>query len=200
LSSKAKILHFPFPSFALMSKKTDLSSFDNSWYNPGNPLKRAFWYLTNVFFFKNRLFPFSGLKVFILRIFGAKIGTRVVIKPSVNIKYPWKLSIGDNTWIGEGVWIDNLAQVSIGANSCISQGAMLLCGNHNYAKTTFDLMTGEIILEDGVWIGAQTVVCPGVTCSSHSILTVGSVATKNLGPFGIYQGNPAAKIKERTFE
>lgn len=183
-----------------MSGKTDLASFDNSWYNPGNPLKRALWYVTNVIYFKSRMFPFSGLKVLILRLFGAKVGHGVVIKPAVNIKFPWKLTIGHHTWIGEGVWIDNLAQVSIGPNSCLSQGSMLLCGNHNYAKTTFDLMTGRIILEDGVWIGAHAIVCPGVTCSSHSILTVKSVANKNLDPYGIYQGNPAAKIKERKIE
>ena len=183
-----------------MSQKTDLSSFDNSWYKPGNPLKRAFWYVANVLFFQNRLFPFNGIKILILKMFGAKIGRGVIIKPSVNIKYPWKLSIGDHCWIGENVWIDNLAQVSIGANSCLSQGAMLLCGNHNYAKSTFDLMASNIILEEGVWIGAQTVVCPGVTCCSHSILTVGSIATKNLDPNGIYKGNPAIKIKERTIE
>lgn len=183
-----------------MSQKTDLSSFDNSWYKPGNPLKRAVWHLTSVVFFQNRLFPFSGIKVLMLKIFGAKIGLGVVIKPAVNIKYPWKLTVGDHCWIGENVWIDNLAQVSLGANSCLSQGAMLLCGNHNYAKSTFDLMTGKIILEDGVWIGAQSVVCPGITCSSHSILSVGSIATKNLDPYGIYQGNPAVKIKERSIE
>ena len=81
----------------------------------------------------------------------------MVIKPSVNIKYPWRLTIGSFVWIGEGVWIDNLENVVIGDNVCISQGAMLLCGNHNYKKTTFDLIVGSITLEDGVWVGAQSV-------------------------------------------
>ena len=79
----------------------------------------------------NPLNPFSGLKVFLLQLFGAKVGKGVVIKPNVNIKYPWLLEIGDYTWIGERAWIDNLAQVKIGKNCCISQGAMLLCGNNN---------------------------------------------------------------------
>jgi putative colanic acid biosynthesis acetyltransferase WcaF len=93
-----------------------------------------------------------------------------------------------------------LVPVKIGANVCISQGAMLLTGNHNYKKSTFDLITGEIILEDGVWIGAKSVVCPGVSCHSHAILTVGSIATKNLEAYSIYQGNPAIKIRERSIE
>jgi putative colanic acid biosynthesis acetyltransferase WcaF len=136
--------------------------------------------------------------VFLLRVFGAQIGTGVVIKPAVNIKYPWRLKIGNHVWIGEQVWIDNLENITIGDHVCISQGAMLLCGNHNYKRTTFDLLVGKIVLEDGAWIGAQTVVCPGVTCKSHSLLTVGSIATSNLNAYTIYQGNPAVAIKERV--
>jgi putative colanic acid biosynthesis acetyltransferase WcaF len=75
---------------------------------------------------------------------------------------------------------------------------MLLCGNHNYKKSSFDLMGGKIILEEGAWIGAQTVVCPGVVCKTHSILTVGSVATSELKAYTIYQGNPAKAVKERV--
>ena len=96
-------------------------------------------------FFINPLNPSSGLKKFILKLFGAKIGRGVVIKPGVNIKYPWKLFIGDYSWIGEKVWIDNLANVVIGRSVCISQGAMLLTGNHNYAAKEFDLMVLAII-------------------------------------------------------
>lgn len=146
----------------------------------------------------NPLNPFSGLKVFLLRIFGAKVGKGVVIKPNVNIKYPWLLEIGDHTWIGERAWIDNLAQVKIGKNCCISQGAMLLCGNHNYKKPTFDLIVKPITLEDGAWVGALSVVCPGVTIKSHAILTVQSVATETLEPFALYKGNPAVRIRERV--
>lgn len=179
--------------------KTNLSLYDNSWYNPGSgTLKRILWYFTNTLFFINPLNPSSSIKVYLLRFFGAKIGKGVIIKPSINIKYPWNLSIGDYTWIGENVWIDNLTKVEIGSNVCISQGAMLLCGNHNYKKTTFDLMIGEIVLEDGAWIGAQSVVCPGVTVHSHAVLGVNSVANRDLETYTIYQGNPAKAIRTRS--
>jgi putative colanic acid biosynthesis acetyltransferase WcaF len=181
--------------------KTDLQKYDNSWYNSGKNLIICLsWYFINVLFLRSSLNPFSSLKVFLLRLFGAEIGQGVNIKPSVNIKYPWRLSVGDYVWIGENVWIDNLDDISIGDNCCISQGAMLLCGNHNYKKTTFDLITGKIVLENGVWIGAHSVVCPNVTCKSHSVLAVNSVATSNLEAYTVYQGNPAKEISKRKIE
>jgi putative colanic acid biosynthesis acetyltransferase WcaF len=137
------------------------------------------------------------LKIWFLREFGAKVGDGVIIKPDVNIKYPWKLTIGNYTWIGEGVWIDNLDQVTIGNHCCISQGAMLLCGSHDYKKETFDLITKPITLEEGAWVGAQSLVCPGVTLFSHSVLAAGSVATTHLNAFSVYQGNPAIFKRKR---
>ena len=177
---------------------TRLDQYDNSWYQPGPKLKILLWYFVNALFIRNPYLPFSGLKVFFLRQFGAKIGRGVVIKPGVSIKYPWKLTIGDHCWIGENVWIDNLAEVKIGSQVCLSQASMLLTGNHNYKKTTFDLIVSPITLEDGVWIGAKAMVCPGVYCNSHSILSVQSVANKDLEAYTIYQGNPAQKLRVRN--
>lgn len=175
----------------------DLSKYNNAWYDPGrNAFIRGLWYMTNVLFFKSSWFPFYGLKRGLLRAFGAKVGKQVVIKPCVNIKYPWRLSIGDYAWVGENVWIDNLADVTIGPHCCISQGALLLCGNHNYAIESFDLITAPITLERSVWIGAKAVVCPGVTAGEGAVLTAGSVATKPLAPNTVYQGNPAFPKKK----
>jgi putative colanic acid biosynthesis acetyltransferase WcaF len=179
--------------------KTDLSTYDNSGYDPGRGfLVRFLWYYTNILFFKSYWLPLSSFKRGLLKLFGAKIGKGVVIKPGVNIKYPWLLEIGDYSWIGEGVWIDNLVKVKIGPHCCLSQGAMLLTGSHDYKKNSFDLITGEIRLEEGVWIGARAMVGPNVVCASHSVLSLNSVATQNLDPFTIYQGNPALKKRTRA--
>ena len=140
--------------------------------------------------------PISTVLVFLLKLFGAKIGKHVRIKPYIYIHYPWRLSIGDNSWLAE-CRIENLAKVTIGKNVCVSQNAMLLTGNHDYKTINFDLITKAIVLEDGVWIGARAIVCPGIIAGSHSILTVGSIATKDLEGYSIYQGNPARKIKDR---
>jgi putative colanic acid biosynthesis acetyltransferase WcaF len=179
--------------------KTDLSSYNNSWYKTGGSFfKRMLWFYVNAVVFKTSLLPSNGIKAFLLRLFGAKIGKMVELKPCINIKYPWLLEIDDYTWIGENVWIDNLTHVKIGSNVCLSQGAMLLTGNHNYSTLTFDLVVKQITIEDGAWIGAKAIVCPGVTVQSHAVLTAGSVATKNMEQYTIYQGNPAVKIKERS--
>ncbi len=182
----------------MQKKETDLASFNNSWYKTGaSVFNQISWYFVSAAFFKSA-FPINSIKVSLLKMFGAKIGKGVVIKPHVNIKYPWRLTIGNYVWIGEHVWIDNLADVVIEDNVCISQGAMLLCGNHDYKKTSFDLITGNITLKKGSWIGAKSVVCPGITVGNHAVLTVGSVATKNMNEYTIYQGNPAEAVKERT--
>ena len=77
---------------------------------------------------------------------------------------------------------------------------MLLCGNHNYKKSSFDLLIGKIVIESGAWVGARTTLCPGVTLHEGAILTVGSIATGNLDALGIYQGVPAVKIRDRNIE
>lgn len=205
--SKFLIVSANFPNFGIFilpmqaseNRTVQLSKYDNSWYSPGGgKVKQILWYLVNALFFLNPLNPVSSLKVWLLRLFGASIGKGVVIKPAVNIKYPWHLEIGDHCWIGERVWIDCLVKVSIGANVSISQGAMLLTGNHDYRSPNFDLIVKEIVIMEGVWIGAQSIVCPGVSCGSHAVLAVGSVATKDLEEYKVYQGNPAVSVRDRV--
>jgi len=178
-----------------LKKEFDKKDFDAG----ASGLKIFCWYFTSMFFFRSGLVPVSSILVFILRLYGAKIGKDVRIKPYIYIHYPWKLTIGDYSWLAE-CRIENLAEVSIGKNVCVSQNAMLLTGNHNYKKVDFDLITKPIILEDGAWIGANATVCPGVIAASHAVLTVGAVATKNLDAYAVYQGNPAVKIKDRVID
>ena len=175
-----------------------MSKFNNEWYNPGrNAVVRFLWYVINAVVFNSYVIPFSGIKSSMLKLFGAKVGNNCTIKPKVNIKYPWKLSLGNNVWIGEKVWIDNLDKVEIGNNVCISQGALLLSGNHDYKKEAFDLLVSPIKIEDGVWIGAKSVVTQGVIAHEGAILSVGSVASQNLDAYSIYKGNPAKMIRIR---
>ncbi|UBM59443.1 WcaF family extracellular polysaccharide biosynthesis acetyltransferase [Marinilongibacter aquaticus] len=178
-------------------KKVDLTKFDNSWYKPGSLLKRVSWFVFGRMFINTYMPLPMKLKIFVLRSFGAKVGNGLVIKPKVNIKYPWFLEIGQQVWIGEKVWIDNFCMVRIGDNACISQDALLLTGNHNYKRETFDLIIDEIVLEEGAWIGAKSLVTQGVTAGAHSVLAAGSVLSKSMGANEIWRGNPASFVRNR---
>ena len=161
-------------------------------------LKYLLWLLlSNVFFLTNIPYP-NFIKIGILKAFGAKIGKVAIIKPWVRIKFPWNLTLGDHVWLGENCWIDNISAVTLGNHVCVSQDAFLLTGNHDYKKIDFPLITKSIIIEDGAWIGAKSIVMGGVIIQSHAVLSMASVATKNLDSYAIYQGNPAVKIKDRS--
>jgi len=183
--------------------KVDFTHYDanNKAYAQGigaSKTKQLLWFVLGPLLIRNPLIPFSGFRKWILIQFGATIGIEARIRPGVQIKYPWKLKMGDHVWMGENCWIDNITDVSMGSHVCISQGAMLCTGNHNYNSPGFELMMKPIVLEDGVWIGAKAIVGPGITAQTHSMLTAGSVATRDMDAYGIYQGNPAVLVKNRS--
>jgi putative colanic acid biosynthesis acetyltransferase WcaF len=179
----------------------------NDLFNPHQGLDRgcsrpveAVWYLLKCLLFVTPLPIPSPLKVGVLRWFGASIGRNVVIKPRVNICFPWKLSIGDYTWIGEEVFILNFEPVNIGSHCCISQRAFLCTGNHDYRQPDMPYRNRPIIIEDGVWVGAQVFVSPGVTIGTEAVIRAGSVVTKNQPQKMVCGGNPCAEIKDRWSE
>ena len=141
--------------------------------------------------------PGTYWRRYILIIFGAKIGKGGKIKTNIKISEPWNLSIGDYCWIGENVWIDNLALVKIGNRVCISQGVYLCTGNHNYKKDLFDLILEKIVIEDDCWIAAKSIIAPGSILKRGSVSFLGSVISGILQEDGIYRGNPAKLLKSK---
>lgn len=134
-----------------------------------NIIKESIWYIFNNLFF-NSFLPFSSFKIVILKLFGAKIGKGVIIKPYVKIKRPWKLNIGNYTWIGEGVWVDNISKIYIGSNTCISQGVYLCSGSHDFRRETFDLIEKEIHIGNHCWISAMNFIPPGTKISDNTFV------------------------------
>lgn len=130
--------------------------------------------------------PGSGWRRKLLTLFGADVGKGVVIKPHVCIKFPWRLTLGDHVWLGERVWIDNLAQVTVGAHSCISQGAYLCTGSHDWADPRFALITRPITIGTGCWIGARATLAPGAVVGDGAVLAMHALGTGHL---------PAGQIK-----
>jgi putative colanic acid biosynthesis acetyltransferase WcaF len=167
-------------------KRRPISQVDLGQYRrpmlPGNqgPIWRAAWYLVNALLFQH---PILGLtpsrwKAGILRAFGAKVGEGFVCKPRVNIKYPWFLELGNNVWLGEGVWIDNHCYVGVGSNCCISQNAYLFTGNHNWRDPSFAFQMAPITIGDSAWVGAGATICPGSIVRNGEVVGTGYVMTR----------------------
>lgn len=157
----------------------------------------AFWYFVKVVFFLSA-FPWpSSLKVFLLVAFGAKVGCGVVIKPRVNVYLPWRLEIGDHSWIGEEVFILNYDWVKIGGHACVSQRVFLCTGNHNFRDEKFSFCSAPICVGDGAWVGATTFVGPGVEIGDEVVVTAGSVVLKSLPAGMVCSGNPALPRSQR---
>ncbi|HEY1160732.1 MAG TPA: WcaF family extracellular polysaccharide biosynthesis acetyltransferase [Terracidiphilus sp.] len=176
----------------------DLSLPDNSLYDKGRSLLwRALWHFAGFPVVRCYWLPVSAIKVRVLRLFGARIGKGAYLKPGLKVKFPWYLTIGDHCWIGEDVWIDNLAQVTIGSHVCISQGAYLCTGNHDWKSPNMKLFRRPIKLQDGCWVGARATLCPGVVLGIGATVTVGSVASGDIPAYQIWAGNPARYIRDR---
>jgi putative colanic acid biosynthesis acetyltransferase WcaF len=178
-----------------------LANFKNRDFDRGaNPLKELMWIVLRAIFFNHFPFPTYGLRRTILSLMGGHIGQGVIIKPTVNVTFPWKLSIGDHCWIGEQAWLMNLSPITIGNNVCISQRAYLCGGNHDWSDPAFRFLDGPITIGDGVWICAQAFIGPGVTVGENSVVTAGSVVTNDLPANMICAGNPCVPVKPRDIK
>lgn len=182
-----------------MHSKVKLRDFDPSrGFDRGAWIgKFILWYFIKMVFFLTA-FPFpSVLKVALLRLFGAKIGNGVIIKPRVNIHFPWKLIVGSNVWIGEEVLMLNFEQITIGDDVCVSQRVFLCTGNHDYKEPSMPYRNAPILLGNGCWIGASGFISPGVKVGEDTVVFAGSVVTADLLSGSIYKGNPLIYVKER---
>lgn len=162
--------------------------------------KVQLWAIIQTFFFAFSPQFMYGFRVFLLKMFGAEIGKNVLIRSSVKITYPWKLSIGDNTWIGEDCYIYNLAQITIGSNVSIAHRNFFNTGGHNYEKTTFDIFAKPILIEDECWITSEVYISPGVTIGKGAVVGVRSLVFKDLPEGMICYGNPAQPVRERQIK
>ena len=160
---------------------------------------QLWWIVESIFFRLSPQFMY-GYRRFLLRLFGAKIGKKVIIRPSVKVTYPWKISIGDYSWIGDDVVLYSLGEIEIGKNVVISQKSYLCTGSHDYLKSDFPIYAKKITIEDEVWLATDVFVAPGITIEKKTVVGSRSSVYENLPSKKICLGNPAKVIRERKNE
>jgi putative colanic acid biosynthesis acetyltransferase WcaF len=134
----------------------------------------------------------SRLRAAVLRAFGAKIGHGVLLRPRLRVKFPWKLTIGDRSWIGEDVWLHNQAQLDIGADVVVSQATFITTGTHAF-RDDMALQTRPIVIEDGVWLTARCVVLAGSRIGKNALVTPNTVVRGDV-PNDVMFGSPEGRV------
>jgi putative colanic acid biosynthesis acetyltransferase WcaF len=138
-----------------------------------------------------------GFRSWLLRLFGAKVGIGVKIRPSAIFTYPWKVTLGDHVWIGDDVVVYSLGEIRIGSNVVVSQSSYLCAATHDYRSRSFDILGSQIFIEDEVWISADVFVAPGVTIGKGAVVGARSSVFKDLPSMMVSMGSPAKPIRPR---
>jgi len=166
-------------------------------WSPGAPRwKLALWLVVGQVLLASEL-PGTPWRRWLLISFGARIGNGCRLKPRLRVKSPWRLVVGDHCWLGENVWIDNLAPVTLADRVCLSQGAFLCTGNHDYRSRGFELTLGPIQVGAEAWICARAVLAPGTVVGAGAVIGLGAVASGRVAPGQIMAGNPAVVVGQR---
>jgi putative colanic acid biosynthesis acetyltransferase WcaF len=156
------------------------------------------WWIVEALLFKTSPQVCYGWRRFLLRIFGARIGKGVNIRPTATITYPWKLTIGDWSWIGDHVTLYTLGEIVIGEHAVVSQHCYLCTGSHDHTLTTFDIWAQTITIEPEAWLATNVFVGPGVTVGYGAVVGACSVTLKDVPAGMVCTGNPLRVIRRRV--
>lgn len=158
---------------------------------------QLWWLIQSSLFAMSPQFAYKW-RNFLLRCFGAKIGKGVIIRPTVRITYPWKLTIGDFSWVGDNAELYTLGEIEIGSNVVVSQKSYLCAATHDYTKETFDMIDKKITIKDEVWLAADVYIAPGITVNKGALVGARSSVFNDLPAGMICVGSPAKPVKPRV--
>jgi putative colanic acid biosynthesis acetyltransferase WcaF len=176
----------------------DLRRYDQSEFDRGRAnWSIVLWWSVQAIAFPLSLHNFNGLRVWLLRLFGAKIGKDVVIRPTARFTYPWKIAIGDCSWIGDDVVLYSIDRITIGSHSVISQKSYLCTGSHDITDSAFRLITAPITISNGVWVATDCFVAPGVTIGANSVIGARSSVFRDIPMQQIAWGTPCTPRQPR---
>lgn len=156
------------------------------------------WWIVQALLFRTSPQVMFGWRRFLLRLFGAKIGKKVLVRPTVEITYPWKIIIEDYAWVGDHAVLYSLGEIRIGKNAVVSQKAYLCTGSHDYNTENFPIFANPINIEDECWIATDVFVGPGVTIGKGAVVGSRSSVYKSLEGGYVYLGSPAKAVKKRS--
>lgn len=187
-----------WPDPLAMPAQVDLSRYDQSDFERGRPggVILLWWLVQAVVFPLSPHFA-NGVRVWLLRCFGAKIGRGVVIRPTARVTYPWKLAIGDRSWIGDDVVLYSLAPITLGQHCVVSQKSYLCTGSHDVESPAFDLVTAPIVVGNGAWVATDCFVAPGVTVGANTVVGARSSVFRDLPPGYVCVGSPCKPVRLR---
>ncbi|MCZ8379288.1 DapH/DapD/GlmU-related protein [Mycobacterium sp. CPCC 205372] len=160
----------------------DLASFTGDGYVKGRHISLQVLWMVASGVLTTRWWCPNSIRVGILRAFGADIGKGARIRHDVKIHWPWKLTIGEHSWVGERTWILNLEPVTIGANTVVSQGVFLCTGSHDQKSPTFEFDNGPIHIGDSAWVAAQATILRGVTIGDNATVGATALVTADVPP------------------
>ena len=164
-----------------------LSGFRGAGYDKGRSLAwQAAWYLVMNLLFSAWWCP-PRVRPALLRMFGARVGRRVLIRHRVRVLWPWKLEVGDDCWLGEGAWLLNLEPIKIGRDVCISQEAFLCTGSHQHRSPTMEFDNAPIEVRPGAWIGARATVLRGVEVGAGALVPACSCVSRSVPAGGVWR-------------
>ena len=169
----------------------DLGTYNMSDYDRGKPKWLVIlWWLVQAIAFSLSLHNFNGFRCGLLRLFGAEIGKSVVIRPSARFIFPWKVAIGDYSWIGDDVVFYSVDRINIGCHSVVSQKSYLCTGSHDFTDKSFALITAPINVGNGVWIATDCFITPGVNIGANSVIGARSSVMKSIPAQQVAWGSP----------
>ena len=155
------------------------------------------WWVVQALLFRPSPQVAYGWRRMLLRAFGAKVGEGAIIRPTVRVTYPWKVSIGEHAWVGDDVTLYSLGDIEIGAHSVVSQKSYLCAGDHDYQAVDFTIRGRSIRIGSQVWIASDVFVAPGVTIADGVVVGARSTVLRSLDGGHVYAGNPARAVKRR---
>lgn len=172
----------------------DLSDFSGrANFSPLRKILLGSWFFVQHLLFKSALMP-SSLRPSLLKLFGASIGSGVLIRRGVRVHFPWNLEIGDDCWIGEAVWFINHEKITIGSNICISQRSIICSSGHDYRSASLEYAHKPVVIKDGAWVCLDAKVLPGVTIGECSVVAAGEIVRKSLPDYSMLVGGQIRQI------